>query len=420
MKVETTRKSPPFVILGCGYVGTRLAQSLREDGVQVRVCARRVALLEPLRAAGAEVHYLDAGRSHQFGPAMLGLDQPVVVYAIPGVPDLPQGEAVRRAASAALKVHARAFIYLGSSAVYGRSEGSSNDEWVDEDSAVASNDPDAAIRLGEEAAVQSVMQGGLRSALLRLSAIYGPALSGSQPARGVRQRLRNGQYKLWDGGRYFFSRIHVDDLVRIIRRTAEHLVESNKNALYVVGDDYPCPQGEYAAWLCEHLHLPTPPSADSHLSNRPGHSIRGRRLRNSRLKRDLGLEFLYPSFREGETQLDSCEKGGALPSLRMFDPEPAAAEAQKREPPPLLTAPAGIDFGVALGERPLGVSFVTLAPGQTAESGSAYMILSGELTATRGGHAGPVGPRTLIPPHATLVNTGAGTAELVAVSLKPR
>jgi len=422
MKSDTTRKTPPFVILGCGYVGTRLAQSLREDGVQVRVCARRVALLEPLRAAGAEVHYLDAGRSHQFGPAMLGLDQPVVIYAIPGVPDLPQNEAVRRAAAAALKIHARAFIYLGSSAVYGRSEGSSNDEWVDEETAVASNDPEAGSRLGEEAAVQSVAQSGLRTAILRLSAIYGPALSSSQPARGVRQRLRGGQYKLWDGGRYFFSRIHIDDLVRIIRRTAEYVVTSQRSSTYVVGDDYPCPQGEYAAWLCEHLHLPLPPSADSHLSNRPGQAIRGRRLRNARMKRELGLELLYPSFREGEAIIDDCEQRSTLPSLRMFDPEPTAGSTpgQKREPPPLPSALPGLDFGVALGERPLGVSIVALPPGQTAELGSAYMVLSGELTVTRSGHTSPIGPRGLVPPHATLTNTGAGTAELLAISLKPR
>ena len=140
---------PPYVILGCGYVGTRLCQSLLADGARVRVGARRVALLEPLRERGAEVVYFDAGRPHQFGPVLLGLDRPVVVYSIPGVPDLPQGEAVRRAATAALRMHARAFIYLGSSAVYGRSEEHLTSEWVDEDTAVASNDPDAALRLAD-------------------------------------------------------------------------------------------------------------------------------------------------------------------------------------------------------------------------------------------------------------------------------
>jgi nucleoside-diphosphate-sugar epimerase len=419
--------SPPYVILGCGYVGTRLAQSLRTDGVQVRVCARRVALLEPLRAAGAEVHYLDAGRSHQFGPAMLGLDQPIVVYAIPGVRDLPQGEAVRRAASASLKVHARAFIYLSSSAVYGRSEGSSNDEWVDEDSAVASNDPEAGTRLTEEAAVQSVAQNGLRVAMLRLSAVYGPQLSATQPARGVRQRLRSGQYKLWDGGRYYFSRIHVDDLVQIIRRTAERMLRGGPNPLYLVGDDHPCPQGEYAAWLCEHLHLPVPASADSHLSSGPSHVVRGRRLRNTRLKQELGLQLLYPTFREGELALDAVEKTGELPSLSLLDA--SAAEKKSAEapaapaadaPPPLPTALPGLDIGVSLGKEPLGVSLIALSPGQEADAGQTYLVLTGQLVVTRGNNEVTVGPRTLIPAHARIRNAGSTPAELVAVKSGPR
>lgn len=421
--------APPVVILGCGYVGTRLAQSLLADGVQVRVCARRVALLEPLRALGAEVHYLEASRSHQFGPAMLGLDQPVVVYSIPGVRDLPQGEAVRRAASAAYKVHARAFVYLGSSAVYGRSEGNDNSEWVDEDSAVATNDPEAGMRLADEAGVQAVAQNGLRTVTLRLSAIYGPALSPTLPARGVRQRLRGGQYKLWDGGRYYFSRIYVDDLVRIIRRAADRVVSGQaQNLMYVVGDDYPCPQGEYAAWLAQHLKLPMPPSVDSHLSG-PGQIIRGRRLSNARLRRELDMAMLYPSFREGEGQIDACEQSGTLPPLRLNGSESAKTEQSGAKPanpaqPPLPTLQTGLDFGVALGGQPLGVALLTLAPGQTlepnphtgAQTPTVYLVLSGQLAVVRAGERVDVGPRTLVPGQAMLHNASGAPVELIAIA----
>lgn len=425
--MNTSAPPVPVVILGCGYVGTRLAQSLLADGVQVRVCARRVALLEPLRALGAEVHYLEASRSHQFGPAMLGLDQPVVVYSIPGVRDLPQGEAVRRAASAAYKVHARAFVYLGSSAVYGRSEGHDNSEWVDEDSAVATNDPEASMRLADEAGVQAVSQSGLRTAILRLAAIYGPQLSSTLAGRGVRQRLRGGQYKIWDGGRYYFSRIHVDDLVRIIRGAAERLVSGRaQNSLYVVGDDHPCPQLEYASWLSQHLKLPMPPSSDSHLSG-PGQAIRGRRLRNARLHSELGLSLLYPSYREGETQIDQTEQTGTLPSLRMTDPAPTPAPTDEKPAPslpPLPSLEAGIDPGVALGGQAVGVSLVTLAPGQTLEPGvqgqqpAVYVVLSGQLAVFREGQRSEAGPRTLVPGLALLQNSGDRPVELLAVAAR--
>lgn len=460
---------PPYVILGCGYVGTRLAQSLLADGVRVRVGARRVALLEPLREQGAEVVYFDAGRPHQFGPALLGLDRPVVVYSIPGVPDLPQGEAVRRAATAALRMHARAFIYLGSSAVYGRSEEHLTSEWVDEDTAVASNDPDAALRLADEAAVQAVAQAGLRVVVLRLSAIYGPALSPSQPARGVRQRLRSNQYKLWDGGRYYFSRILIDDLVQIIRASADR---APVGSLYVVGDDHPCPQGEYGRWLARHLGLPEPPQADSHQSRSAGHSIRGRRLRNERIKRELGITLRYPSYKEGELFIDACEKGAPLPSLRITTAEPnekAAAEssgaastdaaaaplssaaaqpaalqtdsaaapladagtlpsaaALKDSPAPtepIAAAPApawprlvlGEDLGVSAGQPPIGAQVHSLLPGQHADAGPLYLVLKGQLRAVLGERTAQLGPQELAPLGASLHNDTAEPALILSL-----
>lgn len=456
---------PPYVILGCGYVGTRLAQSLLADGGRVRVGARRVALLEPLRELGAEVVYFDAGRPHQFGPALLGLDRPVVVYSIPGVPDLPQGEAVRRAATAALRMHARAFIYLGSSAVYGRSEEHLTSEWVDEDTAVASNDPDAALRLADEAAVQAVAQAGLRVVVLRLSAIYGPALSPTQPARGVRQRLRSNQYKLWDGGRYYFSRIVVDDLVQVIRASADR---APVGSLYVVGDDHPCPQGEYGRWLASHLGLPEPPVADSHQSRSAGHSIRGRRLRNERLKRELGLTLRYPSYKEGELYIDACDKGAPLPALRITTPDPgekAAGESSSAaapdfaalpspsaavEPPTPQTAPAktpaaavspgaapppaaaepsaataalawprlviGEDLGQLVGQPPIGAQVHSVPPGQHAAAGPLYLVLKGQLRATLGEQTAQLGPQELAPPGASLHNDAAEPALILSLS----
>lgn len=456
---------PPYVILGCGYVGTRLAQSLLADGARVRVGARRVALLEPLREQGAEVVYFDAGRPHQFGPALLGLDRPVVVYSIPGVPDLPQGEAVRRAATAALRMHARAFIYLGSSAVYGRSEEHLTSEWVDEDTAVASNDPDAALRLADEAAVQSVAQAGLRVVVLRLAAIYGPALSPSQPARGVRQRLRSNQYKLWDGGRYYFSRILIDDLVQVIRASADR---APVGSLYVVGDDHPCPQGEYGRWLASHLGLPEPPQADSHQSRSAGHSIRGRRLRNDRLKRELGITLRYPSYKEGELLLDACEKGAPLPSLRITTADPSdkpAAESRSAaadavappsaagppaapqsapaaapqaeagaqpaaaptdspapvEPSAAAPAPAwprlvlGEDLGISAGQGPLGAQVRCVLPGQRADAGPLYLVLKGQLRATLGERTAQLGPQELAPLGASVHNDTAEPALLLSL-----
>ena len=426
---------PPVVIFGCGYVGTRLAQSLLADGITVRACVRRVSLLEPLRALGAEVHYMDGARPHQYGPALGGLTRPLVVYSIPGVPDLPQGEGVRRAATASGRVGASGFIYLSSSAVYGRSELTFTEDWIDEDSSVATSDADAMVRLSDEAALQSVGQTGLRTIILRLGAIYGPTLDAHHAARGARQRLRTGQYKLWDGGRHFFSRIYIDDLVRIIRIAGE---KAPPSSLYVVGDDSPCRQSEYGKWLAAHLGLPNPPEADASRSSGPRNIIRGRRLRNDKLKRELGVSLHYPSYREGELAIDAIEQGAPLPKLRLSDvPEPTQSVSPAIPPAPLLTEPAtenvapplpvmspwpraalAEDLGTLLFSAPRGVALLHLRKDQQAALGPAYVLVSGSAKAVVFGRtvALPVGSAV---PIGTVVTAESDSVLLALTAVAP-
>src|SRR5688572_10864376 len=109
----------PLVILGCGYVGSRLARAALAAGRPVRAGCRNVGKLAALREAGAEVVALDAVKPKQFGPVLHGLGAPAVVYAIPPITELPAGEAVRRASQAALNAGATSFVYLSSAGLYG-------------------------------------------------------------------------------------------------------------------------------------------------------------------------------------------------------------------------------------------------------------------------------------------------------------
>jgi hypothetical protein len=265
-----------------------------------------------------------------------------------------------------------------------------------------------------------VAQAGLRAVVLRLAAIYGPALSPNHPARGVRQRLRAKQYKLWDGGRYYFSRIMVDDLVRIIRACGER---APVGATYVVGDDHPCPQGEYGRWLASHLGLPEPPVADSHQSRSASNAIRGRRLRNARLKRELGIDLLYPSYMEGEKYLDACEQGVPLPSLSLSQKSAgdslAAAPEPPPSPPPWPRAAAGEDLGRSAGLAPVGAVVVALLPGQRSEPGSLYLVLHGQPSAQWNGRRETLVPQALVPPGAAVQNDTQETVLLLRLGPAP-
>ena len=299
-----------WAILGCGYVGTRLGRALLADGERVRAGARRVDRLASLGEAGAELQAFDASRARAFGPLLYGLSSPIVVYSVPPLPNLPAGEAIRRAADACAAVGAGRFIYLGSTAVYGETP---DGEVVDEDTPVAVGDPEAMARIGEESAVEMARLAGLSTVVLRLAAIYGPG-------RGVRERLKAGSYKLIDDGVHYFSRVHVDDVVGIIRAAASR---APAGAVYCVADDRPTTQREYADWLVARLGVAPPPSVPSLAPGAPRRGVRNRKLSNARLARELDYRFRYPSYVEGELAIE--RETGAAPAVPAAPSPPAPA-----------------------------------------------------------------------------------------------
>jgi tryptophan 2,3-dioxygenase len=288
-----------WAILGCGYVGGRLARTLTAAGERVRVCARNTTRLEPLGALGVQVQAFDATKSRAFSAALYGLTSPNVVYSIPPLPNRPSGEPLRRACEAATSVGANRFVYFSSTAVYGETP---DGEIVDEDSSVALADPEAASRIGDESAVDVARLSGLHTIVLRLAAVYGPG-------RGVRERLKAGTYKLIDDGAHHFSRVHVDDIVGIVRAA---VARAPAGAVYCVGDDKPTTQREYADWLVARLGVAQPISVASLAPSAPRRAVRNRQIANARVKRELAYVFSYPSYVEGEVAIEQETGGGGV------------------------------------------------------------------------------------------------------------
>src|SRR5436309_2743478 len=99
------------------------------------------------------------------------------------------------------------------------------------------------------------------------------ALDAGQRVRACARNVARLQ-PLAEAGENWSSRIHVLDLVDIIRAASDH---APPGSLYCVADDRPAKQREYALWLCDHLSLPPPPETPP-----TGHpsAHRGRRIRN--------------------------------------------------------------------------------------------------------------------------------------------
>jgi nucleoside-diphosphate-sugar epimerase len=290
----------PLIVLGCGYLGARLARAALDAGRSVRVCARSTGRLAPLAALGAQVKYVDAAVPKQLGPALSGMPGATVLYSIPPVTALPPGQAMRAALQAAYGAGAGCFIHFSSSGLYG--EQPDDDVWIDEDTPVAHDDPAMANVQTDEAAIDACTFERLRTVILRLAPVYGPG-------RGMRPRLLKGEFRILDDGQHATSRIHVDDVVRIVFAAEDRAPTKSR---YLVADDEPTTQGEYARWLCDRMGIPLPPSRQMFTPGGARITHRNRRIRNARLKAALGIELRYPSFREGEAAIETEEAGASV------------------------------------------------------------------------------------------------------------
>lgn len=289
------------LILGCGYLGGRVAKRWLAAGHEVAALTRSAARAEQLRQQGIIPclgDVTDAASLADLPPA------DVVLYAI-GY-DRSSGD--RRTVVVdglnntleALRSRADHLVFISTTSVYGQSDG----EWVDEGSAVepASEAGQTALEaedLVRESRIPDVM-------ILRLTGIYGP----NRLLRRVEQ-LQAGE-PIAGSGEAWLNLIHVDDAASAVIRAAEQLQMqgpasasgerlgakggSSRPQCYVVTDDRPVRRREYydgLARLSGSLHSMFDETVSSRIAGL------GKRCRNDAVKRDLKLSLAYPTFVEG-------------------------------------------------------------------------------------------------------------------------
>jgi nucleoside-diphosphate-sugar epimerase len=185
----------------------------------------------------------------------------------------------------------KSIVYLSTVGVYGDHPGA----WVDEDTPANPVSPRSQERLDAENAWASLgKRAGKPVASLRLSGIYGPGQNAlTQVKRGTAKRIdKPGQV---------FNRIHVEDIAQAI----EACIARGANGAFNVTDDEPTPQGVPIAFAAELLGVEAPPEipfAEAAKTMSPmGLSFYGesKRVRNARLKGELGVALHYPTYREG-------------------------------------------------------------------------------------------------------------------------
>ncbi len=177
--------------------------------------------------------------------------------------------------------------YLSTTAVYGDHGG----DWVDETTPPNPASKRGQWRMDAEAAWGAIPDLALH--IFRLAGIYGPG-------RGPFAKVRSGTARRIIKPGQVFSRIHVADIAQVL---AASIARPDPGAIYNLCDDDPAPPQDVIAHAAELLGMPIPPAIpfDTADLTPMARSFYGenKRVRNDRIKDALGVELIYPGYREG-------------------------------------------------------------------------------------------------------------------------
>lgn len=266
------------LVVGCGYLGERVARFWRDAGDDVYATTRGDRA-DALSRAGLRPLKMDVTHGPALGPL------PVVDTVVFAVGRDRRSRATMldihvtglRSLLDTLPVSTGCVIYVSSTGVYGQDAG----EWVDEESVCEPvSEGGKACLSGERLLIAHAR--GRDALVLRLAGLYGPGrvprgadLTAGRPIAGPPDA--------------YLNLIHVEDAAAAVVAAAASGPVTART--YAVSDGHPPTRGEYAGWLATQLGVPPPVfEAGSGL---------GKRVRNARAVHELGLRLKYPSYREG-------------------------------------------------------------------------------------------------------------------------
>lgn len=289
-----------YLIAGAaGYVGSRLARHLLEQGHTVRglVRDRDSEVVQELAAQGMSVWEGDLTQPESLIGVAGGIEY---VYNLTARSVLANGH-VRRlfvdgnrnliaACSRARSV--RSYVFTSNVSPYG----DGGEQWLTEDSPANPCYPlGETMVAAEQAVLELIRQHHFPAMILRLGSIYGPE-------RDPVDALLSGTATLIGDGRNFTSRIHISDLLEVLTRVA---VDGQPGAVYNVGDDQPMRAQEVFGAICTALDefAPRPFPKASALAAGIDPSVVGMasssvRLSNRRITEELGISLRYPRFED--------------------------------------------------------------------------------------------------------------------------
>lgn len=291
---------PRLLIIGCGDVGLRIVARLRSR-FRIYATVTRPDHAARVRAAGAVPLLLNLDlapcAAQNASPRLLGELASRVLVLAPTTTQGPQDHRSRRLLgllgagprAQATGQHSRGqLVYISTTGVYGNRQGA----WTDETTSAQPRNERAQRRLDAE---QRLRASTWRAAVLRVPGIYAPD-------RLPLERLRQGIPVPLPDQDVYTNHIHAQDLARACILA---LFRARPTRVYNVVDDTQLRLGEYLDLVAGHAGLPRAPRAPWEQMRAAAGAQRmsfleeSRRLRNTRMKRELRLRLQYPDVAAG-------------------------------------------------------------------------------------------------------------------------
>jgi nucleoside-diphosphate-sugar epimerase len=279
---------------GFGFSAAAVAAAVRGATSRVAGTTRSAEKARGLQAGGIEAFVFDGTAPLNDARHALAETTHILVSVPPGSHGDPvlrhHGIDLANLVSAAPPL--RWAGYLSTTAVYGDHGGA----WVDEDTPCAPTSERGSRRVAAENAWLDLQRTRrLPVHIFRLAGIYGPDRNAiADVRRGTARRIHKPAQ--------VFSRIHVDDIAAVVLAS---MTRPNPGRIYNVCDNEAAP-GEDVVTHAYRLLGQEPPPAIPFSEAAAGMSEMARsfyadnkRVRNDRIKRELGVILRYPDYRIG-------------------------------------------------------------------------------------------------------------------------
>ncbi len=279
-----------MLIVGCGYVGSRLAQAYASKGAAISAVVGCEASARRLLESGIPTAIWNLDKSNR---PELGTAQENIFYLVP-----PPGDGVvdtrmqHFLAALKLQVPPKRIVLISTTGVYGDCQGG----WVEENHQTAPTTPRSRRRLDAENQLRCYCDANACEwVIARVAGIYGPD-------RLPLERLRAGTPMVSASEAPWTNRIHVDDLVQVLMAAMEKDCSSE---IFNVSDGTPGNMREYFDWIADLAGLPRAPQID--LANAGERLSQGmlsylresRRIDNHKMLEQLQIQLNYPTLEGG-------------------------------------------------------------------------------------------------------------------------